>query len=110
MLEQSIKKKNDNVKIIVLICTKTIGIIEIFHTLQSLTSQFFAKTLLTFLQSNDPVPIFGPIELPKAPHWDAPTNNLYFVDVYKSLVHKYVPKTNTLKSATVGKYLFVFLC
>lgn len=58
---------------------------------------------------NEPVPVFGPIELPKAPHWDAARETIYFVDVYNSTIHRYVPKTQTHKFATVGDRELAFV-
>lgn len=42
------------------------------------------------------------LELGEAPHWDADTQSLYFVDVYKETIHRYVPSSNEYYQAAVG--------
>lgn len=56
-----------------------------------------------------PVPILGPVELPKAPHWDAERRSLYFVDVYQSKIHRFEPSTGIHKVAEVGTEPIAFI-
>ncbi|XP_065221321.1 regucalcin-like [Planococcus citri] len=58
-----------------------------------------------------PVAILGPVELPKAPHWDPHrgTGTLFFVDVYNSVVHRYEPKKKRHTFAKVGERELAFI-
>lgn len=47
--------------------------------------------------------VLGPIELPKAPHWDALKSSIYFVDIFTSEVHRFDPISKVHKTAKVGK-------
>lgn len=60
-------------------------------------------------KSTSPVPCLGPIELPKAPHWNASRNSIYFVDVYQSVVHRFNPTTMEHKMAKVGNEAMAFI-
>lgn len=63
-------------------------------------------SIYIFLQQMEPsIEIISePSELGEGPFWDKITQSLYFVDILKSAIHKYVPKTGVLTSAKVGKY------
>lgn len=45
-----------------------------------------------------------PFSLAEGPHWDEKTQALYFVDIYASTVHKYVPENDQHTYAKVRKY------
>ncbi|XP_039288727.1 regucalcin isoform X1 [Nilaparvata lugens] len=47
-------------------------------------------------------PITCPLHLAKGPHWDANTQTLYCVDIFKGTVHSYKPSTCQFSTATVG--------
>lgn len=43
--------------------------------------------------------------LGEGPHWDAATQSLYYVDVVKKTIHKYVPSTKKHTQVVVGNIL-----
>ncbi|XP_065221323.1 regucalcin-like isoform X2 [Planococcus citri] len=45
--------------------------------------------------------ITKPLELGEGPHWDSNSKALYFVDMYNSEIHKYLPESNLHTSAVV---------
>lgn len=46
----------------------------------------------------------GNFKLGEAPHWDAASQMLYFVDINGYSIHRYVPATRKHTSAYIGKY------
>lgn len=44
------------------------------------------------------------VELGEGPHWDADTQSLYFVDIFGTAIHKYVPATKQHTKAVIGEY------
>lgn len=51
--------------------------------------------------SNQVIRITKPLGLGEGPHWDSKTKALYFVDLIRSEIHKYVPESNLHTSAVV---------
>lgn len=48
-------------------------------------------------------PVTSALYLGEGPHWDEKKQLLYFVDLYKSQVHCYNPKTEEHNYATIGE-------
>ncbi|XP_074040570.1 regucalcin [Leptinotarsa decemlineata] len=53
--------------------------------------------------------ICGNFKLGEAPHWDADTQTLYFVDINGYSIHRYVPATKKHTSAYVGKNVSIII-
>lgn len=50
-----------------------------------------------------------PIDVAEGPFWDSEFQCLYFVDVFYSEIHKYVPETGKHTSAKVGEWREMFI-
>lgn len=48
--------------------------------------------------------IVEPLKLGEGPHWDAQQQALFFVDIVKGGIHKYVPSTGQHTQTKLGKY------
>lgn len=46
-----------------------------------------------------------PALLGEGPHWDAPSQTLYYVDIDGKKLFKYVPATKTRTAVTLGTYV-----
>lgn len=42
------------------------------------------------------------LTLGEGPHWHAPTQSLYFIDIFGQTINKYVPSTNQHTKAKIG--------
>lgn len=49
--------------------------------------------------------VTGPLECGEGPHWDSVRKCMYLVDINRSLVLRYVPATNEVFQAKVGRFL-----
>lgn len=49
------------------------------------------------------------VTLGEGPHWDIPSQSLYYVDILGQALHKYVPATNTHTKARIGIYAITFI-
>lgn len=43
------------------------------------------------------------VELGEGPHWDIPSQSLYYVDIFGKAIHKYVPSKNLHTKAVLGE-------
>lgn len=46
--------------------------------------------------------------LGEGPHWDEPTQSLYFVDIFGQTINKFVPATGLHTKAKIGKFVLTF--